>query len=163
MLMGRTSILLALASAVLLPGCVNIQVPPADARVDPYETTGALSRVDPYQATGALLGAAAGGLIGSQFGGGSGTAALTGLGAVAGAALGREVAKTIDRADRTAALKPAAPCRSYGGGRVFVCESPRPPLQVRQNVYAPKGCQCLESAANVAPPAQSVAELGRND
>lgn len=58
----------------------------------------------PKQTGGTLIGAGLGALAGSQVGSGKGQLAAVAIGALAGAFLGSEVGKTLDAADRQAAL-----------------------------------------------------------
>lgn len=55
------------------------------------------------ETVGTLGGAALGGLLGSQFGGGTGKLVATGIGVFLGGLAGREVGKSLDRADHLAA------------------------------------------------------------
>ncbi len=89
MAMGRILRLPVFMGAMLVMGCVQVDLDPNWAR-----------NVTAAEATGALAGGALGGYLGSQFGAGSGAAAMTGLGVVAGAALGRELGQTLDQANR---------------------------------------------------------------
>ncbi len=59
---------------------------------------------------GTLVGAALGGLMGSKIGHGRGQLAAVALGALGGAFLGREVGRSLDRADRLYAAR----ATSYG-------------------------------------------------
>lgn len=54
----------------------------------------------PKQTGGTLIGAGLGALAGAQIGKGRGQLAAVAIGAVAGAALGNEVGRSLDRADR---------------------------------------------------------------
>lgn len=73
---------------------------------------------------GTLVGAAAGGLVGSQFGSGSGKLAATGLGILIGGILGNQVGKSLDAADRQAAMN--AQQRAYAApvGQQIVWNNP---------------------------------------
>ena len=77
-----TGIAAALAAALALGGCADMQNSP--------KTT-----------VGTLGGAAAGGLAGAQFGKGSGQLVGVAAGTLIGALLGSEVGKSLDKADRT--------------------------------------------------------------
>ena len=103
MTMGRILMLPGFMGAILLMGCVQIDLDPNWAR-----------NVSAAEATGALAGGALGGYFGSQFGAGSGAAAMTGLGVVAGAALGRELGRTLDQTDKSVVPQSAPAHDAYG-------------------------------------------------
>jgi len=63
---------------------------------------GCAERVGTKEGVGTLLGAGTGALIGSQVGHGKGRLAAVAVGTLAGAFVGREVGKSLDRADRLA-------------------------------------------------------------
>ncbi len=118
--MSRILVPAAFAAALALTGCVQVAEPepiwPAD--------------VSAAEAVGALAGGALGGYLGAQFGAGTGAIAMTGLGVTAGAALGREVGRNIESANRAPAqpyvvlpygqcLRPSNPSDSVAGALQF--------------------------------------------
>ena len=67
------------------------------------------------ETVGTLGGAALGGLLGSQFGGGTGKLVATGIGVFLGGLAGREIGKSLDRADHLAANQAySKPCGPAG-------------------------------------------------
>jgi surface antigen len=68
---------------------------------------GACENAGTKETIGTLGGAAAGGLLGSQIGGGSGQLIATGAGVLLGAFLGREIGKSLDKADQLEADRTA--------------------------------------------------------
>jgi surface antigen len=80
--MRRQTVGAALAAIVLVAGC---------------ESTGGTK-----ETVGTLVGAGTGALIGSQIGGGSGKLAAVAIGTLAGAYLGKELGKSLYRADQMA-------------------------------------------------------------
>jgi len=63
---------------------------------------GCAERVGTKEGAGTLVGAGTGALIGSQIGHGKGSLVAVAIGTLAGAIMGREVGKSLDRADRLA-------------------------------------------------------------
>ena len=86
--MKKTGTALALAAAVVLAGCQNMQD-------------------NPKQTVGTVLGAGTGALLGSKVGGGRGAMAATAIGALAGAYIGSEIGKSLDNADKAMAQRTA--------------------------------------------------------
>ena len=86
--MKKTGTALALAAAVVLAGCQNMQD-------------------NPKQTVGTVLGAGTGALLGSKVGGGRGAMAATAIGALAGAYIGSEIGKSLDNADKAMAQRSA--------------------------------------------------------
>lgn len=64
--------------------------------------------------TGTVVGAVAGGILGNQVGSGSGRVAATAIGAVVGGIVGHEIGRSLDEADRRAAMEAEYRALEYG-------------------------------------------------
>ena len=91
------NIVLALAAATMLAGCVT---------------------AGPNQTGGAVVGGVAGGLLGSMVGGGTGRIAGAAIGAAAGTMVGSSVGASMDRQNQPVQQPYYAPSNTYGQNNV---------------------------------------------
>ncbi len=111
--------------------------------------TMACQRAGTKETIGTLGGAAAGGLVGSQIGGGSGKLIAVGLGVLAGAFIGREIGRSLDKADQAYADQAAGEAFEYNRtGQPSNWENPdnghRGSVTPTNTTYVESGQPCRE-------------------
>ena len=127
--MFRKTLIIALASVMLLPACQA-------------------NRMGTKEGVGTLGGAALGGLLGSQIGGGSGKLVATGAGVLLGGWLGNEIGASLDKADRVEAQQ--AESRAYAApiGQQITWNNPQSgnsgTIVPTRDGYASDGAYCRE-------------------
>lgn len=145
--MRKIGTALALAVAVVLGGCQNMQD-------------------NPKQTVGTVLGAGTGALLGSKIGGGRGAMAATAIGALAGAYLGSEIGKSLDNADKAMAQRTAQ--TSLETSRAGQTSSWRNPDSGHSGTYTPvstyrsaSGQDCREYETTVTIDGRTERATGR--
>lgn len=145
--MKKTGTVLALAAAVVLAGCQNMQD-------------------SPKQTVGTVLGAGTGALLGSKIGGGKGQLAGVAIGALAGAYIGSEIGKSLDNADKAMAQRTAQ--TSLETSRAGQTSSWRNPDSGHSGTYTPvstyrsaSGQDCREYETTVTIDGRTERATGR--